>query len=62
MPWGNVFTNLMDNDVGESEKEELVYAWNEDRPNETNHPSTEGRCWHSGIICVGNRSTDFWIW
>jgi hypothetical protein len=62
MTWGNRFTNLIDGDVGVSEIEELVHARNEDSPNETNDPSTDGRRRHRGIICVGNRRTDFWIW
>jgi hypothetical protein len=56
------FTNLIDLDGGVSEVEDLVYAGNEDSPHETDGPSTEGRRWHLGIICVGNSSTDFWIW
>ena len=65
---GKVFTNLSDGaveangDGGVSEKEELVHAGNEDCPNKTDDPSMEGRHRHRGIICVGNHSTDFWIW
>jgi hypothetical protein len=59
--WGNFFTNLIDADGGESKEEELVHAGNEDSPNKTEDPSTEGRRRHRGIICVGNRRTDFWI-
>jgi len=40
----------------------LVHAGNEDGPDETDDPSTEGRRRHRGIICVGNGRTDFWIW
>jgi hypothetical protein len=40
----------------------LVHAGNEDCPDETDDPSTEGRRRHRGIIRVGNRRTDFWIW
>jgi hypothetical protein len=58
---GNIFTNRTDGDGGVSEKEELVHARNEDSPNKTEDPSTEGRRRHRGIICVGNRTTDFWI-
>jgi hypothetical protein len=58
----NVFTNLIDGDGGVSEIEELVHAGKDDSPNETDDPSTEGRRRHRGIICVGNRRTDFWIW
>ena len=49
-------------DGGESEIEELIHARKEDSPNKTDNPSTEGRRRHRGIICVGNRRTDFWIW
>jgi hypothetical protein len=61
-PWGNYFTNLTDVDGGVSEKEELVHAGKDDCPNKTDDPSTDGRRRHRGIICVGNRRTDFWIW
>jgi hypothetical protein len=61
-PWGIFFTNLDDGDGGVSEIEELVHAGNEDSPNKTDDPSTEGRRRHRGIICVGNRRTDFGIW
>ena len=61
-PWENLITNLIDGDRGVSEREELVHAGNEDSPNKTDDPSTEGRRRHRGIICVSNRSTDFWIW
>jgi hypothetical protein len=57
-----VFTNLIDGDGGVSEIEELVHAGNEDGPNKTDDPSTKGRRRHGGIVCVGNRRTDFWIW
>ena len=59
---GKVFTNLVDVDGGVSEEEELVHARNEDSPNKTEDPSTDGRRRHRGIICVGDRRTDFWIW
>jgi hypothetical protein len=36
-------TNLIDADGGESKEEELVHAGNEDCPNKTDDPSTEGR-------------------
>jgi hypothetical protein len=61
-PCRKSFTHLIDGDGGVSEIEELVHAGNEDNPNETEDPSTEGRRRHRGIICVGNRRTDFWIW
>jgi hypothetical protein len=61
-PWGKFLTNLNDGDGGVSEREELVHAGNEDSPNKTDDPSTEGRRWHRGIVCVGNRRTDFGIW
>jgi hypothetical protein len=54
-------TNLTDGDGGESKEEELVHAGNDDGPDETDDPSTEGRRRHGGIICVGDRRTDFWI-
>jgi hypothetical protein len=41
-PWGNVFTNLTDADGGESEIEDLVHAGEQDSPNKTDDPSTEG--------------------
>lgn len=53
--------NLSDGDGGVSEEEELVHTGNEDSPNETDGPSTEGRRRHRGIICVGHGRTDFWI-
>jgi hypothetical protein len=59
---GKCFTNLINIDGGVSEIEELVQAGNEDSPKKTDDPSTEGRRRHRGIICVGNRSTDFRIW
>jgi hypothetical protein len=40
---GNISTNRTDGDGRVSEKEELVHAGNEDSPNETDDPSTEGR-------------------
>jgi hypothetical protein len=55
-------TYLTDGDGRVSEEEKLVDAGNEDGPNETDDPSAEGRRWHRGIIRVGNRRTDFWIW
>ena len=55
-------TNLTDGDGGVSEEKELVHAGNEDSPDETDDPSTESRRRHRGIVCVGNRRTDFWIW
>jgi hypothetical protein len=55
-------TNRTDDDGGESEIEELVHSGKDDSPNKTDDPSTEGRRRHRGIICVGNRTTDFWIW
>ena len=55
-------TNPTNSDGGVSEEEELVHAGDKDCPDETDHPSTEGRRWHRGIICVGNGRTDFWIW
>ena len=55
-------TYLSDEDSRVSKEEELVYAGNEDNPNETNDPGTEGRRWHGGIICVGDGRTNFWIW
>ena len=39
-------TNLIDGDGGVSEEEKLVHAGNEDGPDETDDPSTEGRRWH----------------
>jgi hypothetical protein len=54
-------TNLTDGDGGVSKEKELVHAGNEDSPDETDDPSTEGRRRHRGIVCVGNRRTDFWI-
>jgi hypothetical protein len=36
-------TNLRDGDRGVSEMEKLVHTGNEDDPNETDDPSTEGR-------------------
>jgi hypothetical protein len=59
-PWGD--THLTDEDGGVSQIEELVHAGDENCPNKTDDPRTQGRRWHRGIICVGNRSTDFWIW
>jgi len=56
------FTNLIDVDGGVSEIEALVHAGKEDSTNKTDGPCTEGRRRHRGIICVGNRTTDFWIW
>ena len=47
---------------GVSEEEKLIYAGDKDCPDETNHPSTEGRRRHGWIICVGNGRMDFWIW
>jgi len=57
-----VGTDLIDDDGGVSKKEELVHPGKEDCPNETDDPSTECRRRHLGIICVGNRRTDFGIW
>lgn len=54
-------TNLRYCDGGVSEEEELVYAGNQDGPNEPDDPGSEGGRRHRGIICVGNRRTDFWI-
>jgi hypothetical protein len=62
MPWSKIFTYLTDADGGVSKEEELVHAGNEDSPHKTEDPSTEGRRRHRGIICVGDRRTDFWIW
>ena len=56
------FTNRTHVDGGVSEIEELVHAGKDDGSNKTDDPSTEGRRRHRGIICVGNRRTDFWIW
>ena len=60
--WGKWFTNLVDGDGGVSEIEELIYAGKEDSPNKTDDPSADGGRRHGGIIRVGNRTTDFWIW
>ena len=60
--WKIKFTNLTDGDGGVSEIEELIHAGNEGSQNKTDDPSTDCRRRHGGIICVGNRRTDFWIW
>ena len=59
---GKKITNLTDEDGGVSESEELIQAGDEDSPNKTDCPGTECRRRHLGIICVGNRNTDFRIW
>src|SRR5713101_3086269 len=62
MPQNKKSNNRIDADGGVSKEEELVHARDEDGPGEADYPSTEGRRWHRGIICVGDRRTDFWIW
>ena len=60
--WGICFTHRIDTDGGVSKIKELVEAGNDDRPDKTENPRTQGRRWHRGIIGVCNRNTDFWIW
>jgi hypothetical protein len=52
-------TNRSDVDSRVSEIEELVYARNDDGPEQANGPSTECRHRHWGIVSVGHRGSDF---
>ena len=60
--WGKCFTHRTDTGGGVSKIEELVQAGNDDCPSNADDPSTEGRRQHRGIIGVGNRGTDLWVW
>jgi hypothetical protein len=55
-------TNRTNADGGVSEEKELVHAGDDDGPGEADYPCTEGGQRHRGIVCVGNRGTDLWIW
>ena len=55
-------TDRGDGDGRISEEEELVDARDNDGPHETDDPSAERRRGHRGIVGVGHRGPDFWIW
>jgi len=58
-PWE---THLGDGNGGASQEKELVDARNEDSPNETDNPDAKSVERHRGIICIGDRGSDFGVW
>ena len=50
-----------DGDGGISEEEELVEAWDEDGPAETDEPGAEGVDRHAGVVGVGDGRPDFGV-
>ena len=51
-------THTSDSDARVAEEEELVQPGDDDGPDETDKPSTEGRAGHVDIVGVGDGSTD----
>jgi len=55
-------THLVEEDGRVSEEKELVGTRNEDSPSETDNPDAESVGRHRGIVCIGDRGSDFGVW